>query len=48
MSASTLTPRTESYLQEVARRLETINYEITCGIGPRVPRVYEGGEEDAA
>ena len=25
--------------EEVARRLETINYEITCGIAPRVPRV---------
>jgi alanine racemase len=26
--------------EEVARRLETINYEITCGLTPRVPRVY--------
>jgi alanine racemase len=25
--------------EEVARRLGTINYEITCGIAPRVPRV---------
>ena len=25
--------------EEVARRLETINYEITCGIAPRVPRM---------
>jgi alanine racemase len=25
--------------EEVARRLETINYEVTCGIAPRVPRV---------
>ena len=25
--------------EEVARRLETINYEVTCGISPRVPRV---------
>jgi alanine racemase len=25
--------------EEVARRLETINYEITCGIAPRVPRL---------
>jgi alanine racemase len=24
--------------EEVAARLDTINYEITCGIGPRVPR----------
>jgi alanine racemase len=27
--------------EEVARRLETINYEITCGISARVPRVLE-------
>jgi alanine racemase len=26
--------------EEVARRLDTINYEITCGISARVPRVY--------
>ncbi len=26
--------------EEVARRLETINYEITCALTPRVPRVY--------
>jgi alanine racemase len=26
--------------EEVARRLETINYEITCGISPRVPRLH--------
>ncbi len=26
--------------EEVARRLETINYEITCGIAPRVPRMH--------
>jgi alanine racemase len=26
--------------EEVARRLETINYEITCGISTRVPREY--------
>jgi len=25
---------------EWARRLETINYEITCGFGPRLPRRY--------
>ena len=24
--------------EELARRLDTINYEITCGISPRVPR----------
>ena len=26
--------------EEWARRLATINYEITCGISPRVPRTY--------
>jgi alanine racemase len=26
--------------EEVARRLDTINYEITCGIAPRVRRTY--------
>jgi alanine racemase len=26
--------------EEVARRLETINYEVTCGISARVPRVH--------
>jgi alanine racemase len=29
--------------EEWARRLGTINYEITCGIGPRVPRAHRGG-----
>ena len=29
--------------EEVARRLETINYEVTCGISARVPRVHERG-----
>jgi alanine racemase len=28
--------------EEVARRLGTINYEVTCGIAPRVPRAYVG------
>jgi alanine racemase len=27
--------------EEVAQRLGTINYEVTCGISPRVPRVHE-------
>ncbi len=27
--------------EEVARRLETINYEVTCGLSARVPRVHE-------
>jgi alanine racemase len=26
--------------EEVARRIDTINYEVTCGISPRVPRAY--------
>ena len=26
--------------EELARSLGTINYEITCGISPRVPRAY--------
>jgi alanine racemase len=30
--------------EEVARRLETINYEVTCGISPRVPRVHVRSE----
>ncbi|MDX6632946.1 MAG: alanine racemase [Solirubrobacterales bacterium] len=29
----------EILAEEVARRLETINYEVTCGISARVPRV---------
>jgi alanine racemase len=29
--------------EEWARRLATINYEITCGISARVPREYHGG-----
>jgi len=28
--------------EEVAETLGTINYEVTCGISPRVPRVVEG------
>ena len=27
--------------EEVARRLHTINYEVTCGLSARVPRRYE-------
>ncbi|MCW3069895.1 MAG: alr [Solirubrobacterales bacterium] len=26
--------------EEVARRLDTINYEVTCGLTPRIPRTY--------
>ena len=29
--------------EEVARRIGTINYEVTCGIGPRVERRYRDG-----
>lgn len=28
--------------EDVARRWQTINYEVTCGIGSRVPRLYSG------
>jgi alanine racemase len=30
-------------VEEVARLLDTIPYEITCAIGRRVPRVVVGG-----
>jgi alanine racemase len=33
--------------EDVARRLGTINYEVTCALTPRVPRVYHrGGASD--
>jgi alanine racemase len=32
-------------LEEVARKAYTIPYEISCAVGKRVPRIYEGGEE---
>jgi alanine racemase len=28
--------------EEVARRLGTINYEVTCGLTPRVRRAWHG------
>jgi alanine racemase len=31
--------------EELARLLETINYEVTCGISPRVRRLYHRGGE---
>lgn len=31
----------EITVDEIAKKLETINYEITCMIAPRVPRVYK-------
>jgi alanine racemase len=33
--------------EEVAKRLETINYEVTCGLAPRVPRLYHRDGEPA-
>ncbi|MGI8511455.1 MAG: alanine racemase [Solirubrobacteraceae bacterium] len=33
--------------EDVARRLDTINYEITCGLTPRVPRVFHRDGEPA-
>jgi alanine racemase len=33
--------------EEIARRLQTINYEVTCGLTARVPRVYHrDGRQD--
>jgi alanine racemase len=29
--------------EDVARRLDTINYEVTCALTPRVPRAYHRG-----
>ena len=31
--------------EEVARRLDTINYEVTCGFTARVTRVYRDEDE---
>jgi alanine racemase len=47
-----VTPGTEAVLigaqdgerilaEEIARRLDTINYEVTCGLSPRVRRLHE-------
>jgi alanine racemase len=33
--------------EELAARLATINYEITCGISPRVPRQHHRDGEPA-
>jgi alanine racemase len=27
--------------EDIARKIETISYEVTCGISPRVPRIYK-------
>jgi len=34
--------------EEMARRLGTINYEVTCGLGARVPRLYHRDDEPVA
>jgi alanine racemase len=34
--------------EEMARRLDTINYEVTCGISKRVPRFHVRSERPAA
>jgi alanine racemase len=34
-------------VEEIAHRLDTINYEITCGLLPRVPRVHHHDGEPA-
>lgn len=34
-------------MEEVARRMDTINYEVPCGLTPRVPRAYHRGGEPA-
>jgi alanine racemase len=31
---------------EWAERLDTINYEIVCDFGPRLPRLYKGGSDE--
>ena len=33
--------------EDIARRLGTINYEVTCALTPRVPRVYHRGSAPA-
>jgi alanine racemase len=34
--------------EEVARRLDTINYEVTCAISARVPRLHHRDGERVA
>jgi alanine racemase len=31
---------------DLAHVWDTINYEVTCGLGARVPRLYTAGEEE--
>jgi alanine racemase len=33
--------------EQLARRIDTINYEIVCGIAARVPRIYHRDGEPA-
>ncbi len=33
--------------EDLARIAGTLSYEVTCGVGPRVPRVYSGGRRQA-
>ncbi len=33
------------YVEEIAQQMGTINYEVTCLLGKRVPRVYTGLKE---
>lgn len=35
----------EISIDEIAQKLNTISYEIVCGVNERVPRVYVGGPE---
>ena len=35
-------------VEDVARSLETINYEVVTGVGARVPRVHVGGDQGDA
>jgi alanine racemase len=32
---------------EIAKLEDTVSYEVICGIGKRVPRIYIGGNEHA-
>ncbi|HXG35404.1 MAG TPA: alanine racemase C-terminal domain-containing protein, partial [Dehalococcoidia bacterium] len=35
-------------VQEIAQLANIVSYEVLCGIGSRVPRVYRGGSQEAA
>ena len=34
--------------EELARRMSTINYEVTCALTAHVPRIYRRGGEPSA